>query len=57
MFAGLESLLSKYAKWSTLSRAVPSTMIMFGGGVGVWWWCLVVVLVFGGGVAADDYAV
>ena len=30
---GLERLLSKYVKWSTLSKAVPSTVIMFGGGV------------------------
>ena len=33
MFAGLGRLLSKYAKWLTLSSAVPSTMIVFGGGV------------------------
>ena len=33
MFAGLERLLPEYAKWSKLSRAVPSTMIVFGGGV------------------------
>ena len=32
MFAEQERLLRKYAKWSTLPRAVPSTMIMFGGG-------------------------
>ena len=33
MFARLERLFSKYAKWSTLSRAMPSIMIVFGGGV------------------------
>ena len=47
MFAELNSLLPKYAKWSTLSRDV-SSMIMFGSVVmdnGCAGWCRMFIFV------------